>query len=411
VLRTRSRSRVGAGGVSRDALILILLGQSNNATRNTAVSTTVSSKAYMPAGGTALEWFQFFATNVEHSAVYSDVASAIAHTEGAKESPTAGVISTLASLTSYGRIYAHSVAIGSRTTRILGADGPRCNLYAVVHKLCDHARAAGYTPYVAFDSMHGEASMGAVWTETEYYDEGLRYYKLCQLVAAQAMGSPSYVAPVALHHPIQMATATVDADGAFARGIHRAIKRIAADLTNGVAAGPSYNFSSENDRIHNDAVGFRTRGELGGYALAQDLNGGAYTPLQISGTPVLSGSTVTVTFNAPITRDTGVDYGTSLDTSNALAGFQYFDNGSAIKINSMSIAGAVATLTLNSTPAGTIGQQQLRIGMQATPGTGTGSDLRAGSQIRATTSLFTSIYDAGFTHYRWATPEYVGLTT
>jgi hypothetical protein len=382
------------------ALILVLLGQSNNAPRNTAISGVLPN-AYMPVGGNSITRFAFYSTNAEHSTIWADVASASSYTEGSTETPGSGMITTLLA-GNFNRVYECSVAIGSRSLFVLSGHGPRNNLYAVVHKMCDHARTAGYDPMVVFSSHHGEANMADATTEANYYTYGLAYYRMCQILAAQAMEKPDYIAPIVLHHPIEMKDGTAGADS---RAIHKAILRIATDLPGAIHGGASYQYDSESDRIHQTALGFRQRGERVGQLLRDYLAGVKRSTLQITDV-TLSGTTVVATFNEEIVRDTNFSYGTNLNASQALAGFEYLDNGSGIQITGIAVAGRKATLTLASTPVGTIDQQVLRIATQTTTATLTsGANNRSGSQIRVNETGLASIYDATYTHYRWAVPQ------
>ncbi len=380
-------------------------GEAEVRKRGGKASGSVSANAYMPSVGNNLNLCSFYSTNAEHTIYQGDLASFVTHSEGALETPISGALTTVFG-SYFGRVYAFSVSIGSRTFEILETSGPRNNLYAIVHTLCDKARADGYTPVVAYDVMEGEAAMAALQSGSAFYAGAMDYLNMALLVAAQAMRDPTYRAPIVIHHPIVMAFGT---DGAVSRGIHDALRQVATDIPSALYAGGSYMFNSEADRTHNLPDGFRNRGEVAGRAINRYFAGSpveaALVPTDVS----LVGSTATVVFNANVIRDTGQDWGTNLNTSKALAGFEWVDNGTYIQISSLSVSGNTVTLNLASTPAGTIGQQRLQIATQTVTSTLTsGSNNRSGSQIRVNETGWASPYNPGDakygTHYRWAAP-------
>ena len=388
------------------ALVLVFTGQSNNARRGTAISTITSTDAYMPNAGNNPQQWQMYATNAEHTVIYADVASATTHTEGASETPLSGAITTAIGGV-FARIYTCSVAIGSRSLAVLAQGGPRCNLYAVVDQMCDFARAAGYDPIVAYDTAHGEAEMAAGTTETDYYNNGLSYYGMCQLVAAQAMERPDYVAPIVIRIPIQNKDGT---DGATSRGIANAIRRLGRDIPNAIFAGGNYHFDSESDRIHQEETGMRARGEQTGHLLRRLFSEGVRERALEVVDVTWSGTTATFLFNEEITVDTNFTWGENLDTTNACSGVQWFDNGSQVVVSSVVASGRKLVATLGSTPVGTAAQQVWRIASQTTSATLTsGLTNRSGSQIRVNDSGRKQIYSSGDAtygiDYRWATPQ------
>lgn len=388
------------------ALVLILIGQSGNTSRGTTISTIVSTDAYMPVGGNALPAMDFFDVNNEHAAKWSEFASVVVNQESPGESPISGAVTTVLG-GHFPRVYACSVAVGSRTLDILNIRGMRCNLYAAVHRLCDIARADGYDPVVAYSAHHGEADMQASATESAYYADGVRYYRMAQLVAAQAMEKPGYLAPIVFHHPIEMFNGL---DGAVSRDIQTAIRRLAKDIPNAIWGGGCYHFDSNTDRVHQSDAGYRQRGEHVGYLLRRFFSESIREePLEVVDV-TWSGTTATVLFSHQIVRDTSFDWGTNLDTANALAGFEWVDNGTVIQITAVTVQGRKAVLTLGSTPAGTAAEQKLRVATQTTTATLTaGANNRSGSQIRVDEAGRAAIYSYGDarygTQYRWAVPQ------
>lgn len=366
------------------AAVVVLLGQSNNAPRGASISGTVSRDVYMPVAGNSITYFPYNATNVTWTMAWADVSSAVQHTEGASETPCSGVAVGLLG-GQFQRVYIASAAIGARDLDTLRTGGPVQNLNGLVHRLCDLARVDGYSPVVMFDTHHGEADAAKSASETDYYADGWSYYRQAQAFAAQAMGNPDYDAPVVFHMPV--AYAYLD----NMRNVARAIVRLAKDLPNGILAGGSYQFPTEADRVHQDTTGFRQRGEQGGFLLRRFFDGfERRQALQIVDA-TWSGTTATVIFNREITRDTGVDYGTNINTTNALAGLEFLDDGAFIKINTITVQGRVATLALASAPVGTT--QHVQIASQTITGAlTTGSSNLPGSQIRAAAAGEPSIY-------------------
>lgn len=391
------------------AAVVVLLGQSNNAPRGTSISGAVSPDVLMPVGGNSITYWPYNAGNALWTADWTPVASAVTHTEGALESPTSGVaIKVLGS--PYAKVYAASCAIGARTLDVLrgaGTDvGPVANLYATIHRLCDFARAAGYQPEVMFSVHHGESDAFSSTGEQGYYDRGIAYYGVARGFAADAMGDPDYDAPIVFHMPT--------AYGSFGSAVNmrlvaEAIRRLAADIPNAILAGGSYQFPTEADRVHQTPVGMRLRGEHAGALLRLFADTGTrWQALQmVSASRV--GTTVTVTFNRNIQRDTGVNYGTNLNTGTALAGMEFDDGGTLRQITNISISGNVATLTLATTPVS--GTQHVMIASQAITGTLTaGSQNLPGSQIRSTAPGYVSTYDPGVTLQDFAIPQRIACT-
>lgn len=387
------------------AAVVVLLGQSNNAARGTSISGTVSRDAYMPVNGNAIQYFDFYAGNAEHTTHWDDIATAVQHQEGASESPCSGTaIGVLGG--HYERAYVCSVAIGARALEVLNQGGPANNKFAVITRLCDLARSAGYDPEVMFTVHHGESDAFLGTSEADYYSLGMDYYNQARAHAALAMEKPEYDAPFVFHMPT--------AYGSFGsapnmKAVAKAIVRMANDLPNAMLAGGSYQFPTESDRVHQTEEGYRIRGEHAGYLLRQFAESkGRHKSLHIVEAN-WSGTTCNVLFNKEIVRDTGVDYGTNLNTSFALAGLEFLDDGSYIQITNISVQGRTAVLTLASTPSGTT--QEVQIASQTITGTLTaGSNNLPGSQIRSTETQRLSIYDYTFDIGDFAAPQIIEAT-
>jgi len=388
------------------ALIMILVGQSGNVSRGTAISTVVNSNAYMPIGGNAMAEFTHFPVNNEHSAIWEDVASVVVHSEGVGESPMSGIITTVMG-GYFERFYGCSIAVGARVLDVQAVGGIRNNLYGVTQRLCNIARNDGYRPIVAFSIHHGEADMTAGNSEADYISDATAYYKMCQAVAAQGMEKPDYIAPIIVHNPIQMNGAT---DGAESMVIHTAITRMSKRSPNAIYAGGCYHFDSENDRVHQTPAGYRMRGEWNGHLLREYFEkGNRLHALEVVDV-TWSGTTATVFFNEDVSLDTSYDWGTNLNAANAEYGFEWKDNNVNIAVTTVLVQGRKVILTLATTPVGTLAQQKLRVASQTTTGSLTnGANNRSGSQIRVNETGRSSIYQYGDArygiHHRWAIPQ------
>ncbi len=390
-LRARELQEQG----QKRAAVVILLGQSNNAPRGTSISGTVSPDVFMPVGGNATAYYAFNSTNAEWTTNYTDVASAVVHEEGTGETPCSGVAIGLLG-TNYGRAYVASAAIGARSLDILRGV-PIGNVQALCQRLCDISRDAGYSPEVFFYTDHGEADAAAGASETEYYEDGLAYYRQCQSLAAAAMERPAYSAPVLFHNPIVGVSPET-------RGVANAIRRLSKDLENGMLLGGRYQYPHEVDRVHAEEAGYRMKGEQAGFVMRDIADSGKrFQCLQMVDAS-WSGATVSATFNKEIERDLTADYGTNLNASFALAGFEFFDDGSEIQITGIAIEGRKAVLTLASSPVGTA--QTLRIASQTIPAAlSSGSNNLPGSQIRSAEFNRKSILDHTFTIQDFAQPQ------
>lgn len=383
---------------AKRAAIVVMVGQSNNVPRGTPISGSVSPNVLMPVNGNSMTYWPYNAVTTMYSCAWADLASAVTDTQGAAENPGSGLALALLGGT-FDRAYMCSVALGSSSFATLQSSGPIVNAYAVIHRLCDLARADGCEPYVVFDSHHGETNAYESTSEASYYSQGWTYYRQLQSFAANAMNRVDYDAPVVFHMPVAYGTFGTAAN---MRTVAKAIVRLARDLPGGMLLGGSYQFPV-TDGVHASNVGMRQKGELAGYLLRDYFaKRETFQCLQMIDA-VWSGTTVTVTFNKEIAYDTGLTFGTSLNATNALGGFEFLDDGAFIKINTISIQGRKAILTLNAAPAGTT--QIVQIASQAMTGTPATFQTVAGSQIKASSTGQVSIYDYTKTFYETAAPQ------
>lgn len=380
----------GLANASTDAVVVVMLGQSLNVSRGTQVLDASWNKAYMPVDDVAISDFTFSGVNVLHTPNWASLASAVVLSEGTGQSPAVGIAMALQSgASTYGRAYLCSAAIGARALDVLNQGGPRGTLNGIIHRLCDLARADGYTPYVVFYSAHGEADAAAATSEATYYQRGLDYYGMAQLYAQQAMGDPTYVAPVLLTYPEQQSADEND------RNIKEAIRRIADDLAGSVDCGPIYQWPSETDLVHPTPTAYVLRGEWIGRQILDPQ-----AAVSITGV-VLDGDEFTASFSEAITRDDSIGVGTALAGTD---GFEWIDDGTPITINSLVYGATTVTGTLASTPAGAIGDQVLRYAMQLNTPSAVVPDNLAGGYVRAASGSYVSAHDAS-TQHRWAIPQ------
>jgi hypothetical protein len=347
----------------------------------------------MPAGGTSITDWEFFAANATQTGHWNELASAVTYTEGALQSPGAGIIDYIEG-GRYERTYIGNVAIGGRDLQTLMTGGPISNLWATVFRLCEIARAEAFTPEVMFYSAHGEANAFSATTEQAYYDLGVEYYGRAQLYAAQAMRNPAYVAPVLLTYPVQQAQAAGNT-GEHDRNIKEAIRRLCVDQPGFYDAGGIYQWPVAADRVHPEVGSYVLRGEHVGRMLRLITDGTPpAAPMRMTGVS-LSGTTFTITFSKPVVRDTTFNVGQNLATSTAEDGIEWFDNGTAIAITGGSLvySGSTITGTLASAPVGTLGQQVVRIAEQYTSTTlVSGPTNLSGSVIRSNEASWTANY-------------------
>jgi hypothetical protein len=389
------------------ALVLIALGQSNNANYNAPLTVgQVSSNAYQPAGGNAIGFWDFYASNQAHAVHWDDIGLApVPWADATTENALTGAITVLDGV--FPRIYAFSAAYGGAAILMIGGAGRRTNLYAAVHKLCDHARAAGFEPVVAATALQGEANMASfgLMDETSYYTAAMGYYRMFQMLAAQAMEQPGYEAPIVFHTPVQMS------NGEASRGIVTAIVRVANDIPNGILAGGMYPWPVNGDLIHGTAVGFRQRSEYDGWLLSRFFTrGDVHKGLKMVDAVSTGPTTKVVTFNDEIERDLTVNFGAALNVTAQLGGLEYDDAGVDIPITNIAAAGRKATLTLASAPVGAANAQYVRNATQTAPAGGAWPQMAAGSQIRSATETgFLSLYDPTFRQYVWSAPQKIAV--
>lgn len=175
---------------------------------------------------------------------------------------------------------------------------------------------------------------------------------------------------------------------------------------------PIYQWPCNNDRVHPTDNSYVLRGEYVGKIIKDWLAGTIYQPLAITGV-TLTGSTFVATFSHNITRDATLNVGQNLNTANAEDGLEWFDNGTQIAISGLVYGANTITGTLASTPAGTLGQQELRIGCQGvTASLTSGHNNLPGSVVRKAMTGWASAFDPAYTNYDWACPQaFTGVTS
>ena len=380
------------------AAVLVATGQSLNSIRNTIVQAT-TTLGKMPVGGASIKNWAFSATNEEHVGHWSELASAVDFTEETLQSPLVGMIDGIKS--AFSQVYAGTIAIGARPLDKLHAANTAQNAQAMIWRLCELARAGGYIPKVQFYHAHSEANAAAGTLEQPYFDQDMAYLTQLQAWAAQAMGEPAYFAPVVLDVP---APGTIT--GLTYQEVKAAIRRVAAELPNGIYMGGKYHWECEADRAHQVAPACVQRGEAAGRLLAQHYLGETIEEaLEVVSAVIEGGGTMLATFNHNIVRDAAFEnFGTVF--TEAPDGFEWYDNGSAVTISNIEYLANAVRLTPAAPISGTADQQQLRIASQ----THTGSlavwpENIAGSLIRVDEAGWASSIDPSYINYRWASPQ------
>lgn len=402
----RAQQNANSAQAQKKAAVVILLGQSLNAGRGgTIAQAKANANSFMFNNGVHVSAFDFWSLNNDHTAEYDDMASVVELEEGGEgQSPCAGIASTIVG-ERYSRVYIGSIAVGARRMATLMSRGSRCNLYAFIERFCDLVRADGYEPEIMFYSAHGEADAANGTSEANYYDYSMLYYQTCQMAARQYMQVSDYIAPIFFTYPLQNSqqSNTGDAD----RTIAKVIERIARDLTKGIDCGPIYQWPANSDRVHPTDVGYVYRGEWIGQAMRDFAMGRGPWPSVRAIDLTWDGATeFVVTFDAEVERDTGMDAGTNLNTSFALDGLEWLDNGSYVQITNLSYEGRKIVGTLASSPSGSTAQQELRIAAQTTANTLiSGAANHSGSQIRKSSSGMKSLYDFSQVNYVWANKQ------
>jgi hypothetical protein len=389
----------------RKALVAMYLGQSNGTggVNAQSLSGSPSANAYMPFAGPYLGYYSFYSANIEYPMNFTDIASAVPYVEAAaSEGPCGGLVAALDGI--FPRIYCASAAIGGQSLLKLMGSGLRCNLYAMLHKLCDYARAAGYEPVVVGATVHGEANMGGFgdMTEDAYYTYAPEYYRDFQKAAAQAMNRPEWRAPIVFHNPAQNGTAAC-------WKIHRAIVRAAAEVENAILSSPINQWQVNGDGVHNSALGYRERGEWDGYLLRRFLQDGVRKASPKLVQAVRNGVNVTMTFDQEVTLRTqggAFNLGSGLNVGVAQNGVEFVDNGAMIAINagSMVFNGRIVTFSLASAPVGAAGTQEVRIGMQAGTQSGWPNNISGSPIAAANDAGEPSIYDPTKRSYHYVAP-------
>ena len=391
------------------APVVILLGQSLSAPRGTAVATGQIPNGVMPVGGASLPNWLFFSTNATQVGHWDELASSTTFqdtdAQSSGQTPLYGILSELLGA-GVPKVYVGNAAIGARTIDDLDSGGPITNLWAICMRLCDFARADGYTPKVYFYSAHGEANAANATSRESYFAQAREYYERARLYASWGMGDPSWVAPVFLTYMAQRSTPS--GVGTNERNICLAIRDLCEQLPGFIDLGGITQWPISSDRVHPTEAAYVQRGEfIGRWMREKHLNSVDHQPLRITSCTI-SGTTFVATFSHNIVRDASVNVGSALNAANQEDGLEWWDNGVNIAIvpGSLIYGSNTITGTLASAPSGTLAQQELRIAMMGTPSAlSTYPANMPGSNIRRNESGFPSQWVSGYQHYTWASPQ------
>lgn len=382
------------------ALIVVLLGQSLNASRDfaTPAQRYAARNVLMPVGGPGISVFDFTATNVEWTPDQDEFASWVALDEGAdKQSPAAGLANALAA-GPWKNIYIVSAAIGGRRFGTLQGGGPRAALSACIRRSVQQAIADGYDPLLVFSLAQGEADASAGTSEEAFYLLARGYMRMAQRYAAQEMGRPGYTAWIGATYPLQsnITLGGGEYDDAVKEGLRRALR----DTQGAIDCGPVYQWPQGGDLVHPTAAGYVHRGENVGREFLAALLGGGTRPALHMIDVTLNGDQWRAVFSEEITRDATLPWGTALPGTE---GFEWSDAGTPRTISGLVYEGCVVRGTVTGI-TGTLDQQILRYAMQGNTPNGS-TDEVAGGYVRATAGAWRSWLDPTFVNYKWAIPQ------
>jgi hypothetical protein len=357
-------------------------GQSLWASRGTALTDSpVPTGAYMPVGGESIQDMDCAAVNAQFAPDYNDMASFVQHAAGGStQSALGGVLAGL--MNHFERAYGYTSAVGSSGANVILCRGVSSSSAYYIQKACEDAVANDYRPIGMLGIAHGEWDGGNGTAIATYTNLMEIFIGRLRLLYAQCMGEPHYVTPTVWRKPTFMQTSGE-------RDIAEAIADIELRQVNLVCRSQYY-VPLESDRTHPTEAGYIQNG----YADAKRLLAMHFEDDKRIGPRVLratwpnSGSTAYVFFSEELEDFydvAGPDFGTgttNLSSTGAWKGLEWFDNGTKININSAVLHGSMAVLTLNSTPTGTVAQQELRAAIIEHPATTTtGSSNVAGSTL------------------------------
>jgi hypothetical protein len=384
--------------VRQKKLLFVLTGQSLNVSRENVEQAEVANEydfAMFNPGVTMVTSFPFATSNVLHCPNFASVDSTVPLNDSDGQGPAIGIASAIAGMSIAGAVFV-SVAIGSRTFDVLSGSGPRASLYAAIERGCELIRSEGFDPVVMFYHAHGEADGNSATGYAGYKRRFESYVGMCQLAAAQHMERPGFQAPFIVTYPLQASQGDAD------RQIKQAIRDASRSVPGVIDAGPTYPWEQRTDLVHPSSKGAVMRGEWVGLAAKDFYENGKHRPYSIDIVDVrLVGGLAYVSFSDKIVKDSSLAVGTSLPGTD---GFEWFDDGTSIAISSVTVQGRTAILSLDSTPTGGLGLQELRVAMQSNTPNATVPAHTPGSNIRADEPGEPSWFDPTYTHYRWAKP-------
>ena len=381
------------------AAVVVLMGQSLNAPREqTPAQRYAARNGLMPVGGLGLRLMDMSAANVEHTPDHAEFATFADLDETATyQSPASGVANAMA--WGFPRVYICSAAIGARQFGTLQGGGPRAALHAIVHRMCEAARADGFRPVVFGSLAEGEADAANGTSENDLYEYAVNYMRLFQVLAAQAMRKPQYVAPITVAYPVQSNGSL--GSGANDRAVKEGLRRAIRDVEGAIDLGGIYHRGISTDLVHPTALGYVKNGEAHGRAMLAAYQQGQFAGHDLEITDViLSGTTFTARFSQAVARDASTAWATALPGTD---GFEWDDNGTARTITDLAYTGNVVTGTVTGI-TGTIAQQTLRVASQANAPNGFLEEV-PGSYVRAVSGSWYSWVDPSFINYIWAKPQ------
>jgi hypothetical protein len=322
------------------------------------------------------------------------------------QSPAAGIANTLLSQASHRAVF-FSGARGSLDIRSIWRSGIASTLSAALYALTDQVRAAGFAPRISFYMAHGEAD-GRIATSTADYLAWVQtYFAKCRYFARIAMRDPDYTAPIFYTLPAQTNSPN-NAPAGNDRPIYRALAQLSGSVSQCFDLGAIYDMGVQKDLVHPTSEGYVLRGERVGRAIRDKLSTVTIdAPLRMTGVE-LSGTTFTVTLNHAAVRDATRGTGLDLDGTD---GFEWWDAaaGAFIAITDLTYSGTTITGTLATAPTGTVGQNELRYGLQTTPINSfeKPEGEKPGGVVRRDHAGWASVFDPTFTHRSWLCNDFI----
>lgn len=393
--------------------VVVMVGQSLNVAGYEVVQQfyTGDGEAYMLAAGVNTRRWPYqvgvgVVNSVDTVPSWAETQGIVALDEGDWQSPAAGIANTLLQTSAHRALF-FSNARGSLDIRRIWRSGIAATLGGVLFEIADQIRALGFAPRIHFYLAHGEQDGRINTTTADYLEWVQTFFDKCRYYAQIAMLDPSYVAPVYYTLPAQTNSPNNSPAG-LDRPIYRAFAQLSGEYPTCFDLGSIYDMGIQKDLVHPTAEAYVLRGERVGRAIRDRLSNVTIdAPLRMTGVE-LSGTTFTVTLNHAAVRDATRGTALLLDGTD---GFEWWDAaaGAFIEITGLTYSGTTITGTLATAPTGTVGQNELRYGLQTTllnsfekP-----EGEKPGGVVRRDHAGWVSLFDPTFTHRSWLCNDFI----